>query len=228
MKTVIGLFDDFQEAQLAINKLIDRHFDRAAISVVANNVESHYKASEEADVQQADRKREAMAEGAKAGAGAGALVGTGVGGVLGVLVGIGTIVIPGIGPIVAAGPLLTTLTAAGVGAAAGAALGSLVGALVRVGVPEHDAHFYTEAVRRGGILVIVRAEDDAASAAADILSQANAVDVDERRKHFEATGFAGYDAEARTFTVDELARERQLYRDRPGLRAPGSRMFNAS
>lgn len=148
MKTVIGLFDEFQDAQLAVNRLLERHFDRDAISVVANNLEAHHGAVEDADVQQADVKRQAMTDGARTGAGAGALVGTGVGGVLGLLAGIGTIVIPGIGPIVAAGPLLSTLAGAGAGAAAGAALGGLVGALVRVGVPEHDAQFYAEAVRR--------------------------------------------------------------------------------
>jgi hypothetical protein len=228
MKTVIGLFDDFQAAQLAINGLLDRHFDRAAISVVANNVEAHYKANEEADIEQSDLKKHAMAESARTGAGAGALVGTGVGGVLGVLAGIGTIVIPGIGPIVAAGPLLTTLTGAGVGAAAGAALGGLVGALVKVGVPEHDAQFYSEAVRRGGIVVIVRAEDDAADTVSDILTKADAIDVDERRKHFESTGFTGYSAEARTFTLDDLTREREVYRSQQGQRTRGSRTFSAA
>ncbi len=228
MKTVIGLFDEFQEAQLAINRLLERHFDRDAISVVANNVEAHYTADEAADVEQNDVRREAMADGAKTGAGAGALVGTGIGGVLGLLAGIGTIVIPGVGPIVAAGPLLSTLAGAGAGAAAGAAIGGLVGALVRVGVPEHDAQFYAEAVRRGGVLVILKANDDVATIAADILSACDAVDVDKRRKHFETTGFSGYSPDAKTYTLDELARERQTYRAQGGERIGGPRVFPAA
>lgn len=213
MKTVIGLFDEFHEAQKAVNELVLHNIDRADISVAANNLSGEYALGAEAsDIDQTDVKRHAMAEGAKTGAGAGAVVGTGVGGVVGLLAGLGTIFIPGIGPIVAAGPLLTTLTGAGVGAAAGAAIGGLVGALTQVGVPEHDAHFYAEAVRRGGTLVIVAAADDRASEVADILSGAGAVDVEKRREHFTATGFTGYSAEAPPFTTDEVARERATYR----------------
>ena len=107
-------------------------------------------------------------------------------------------------------------------------IGGLVGALVRVGVPEHDAQFYAEAVRRGGILVILKSDDDVASVAADILSACNAVDVDKRRKHFETTGFSGYSPEAKTYTLDELARERQMYRDQVGERIGGPRVFPAA
>jgi hypothetical protein len=209
MKTVIGLYDDLQAAQMAVHKLLERHFARDEIGVLAGDVGP----GDAGDVGQSDVRREAMAEGAKTGAGAGALVGTGVGGVLGLLVGIGTIVIPGIGPLVAAGPVLLRLGGAGAGAAAGAALGGLVGALVRVGVPEHDAHFYAEAVRRGGILVLVRADDHGARVAADILGECDAVDIDSRRKYLETTGFTAHNPDARAYTADEILRERAGYRD---------------
>jgi uncharacterized protein (TIGR02271 family) len=139
------------------------------------------------------------------------VVGTGIGGTVGLLAGLGVILIPGIGPILAAGPLVATLTGAGVGAAAGAAVGSLVGALTRIGVPEQDAHFYAESVRRGGTLVMVRAEDNLADDAAEILGDAGAADVDERRSHYEQQGFAAHDASAPAYTAEQIAQERQTY-----------------
>lgn len=210
MKTIIGLFDDFHEAQAAALELLNHNIDRADVSVVASRGVP-WDATQ-ADVAQTDLRMQAMAEGARTGAGAGAIVGTGVGGVLGFLAGIGTIFVPGIGPIVAAGPLLTTLTGAGVGAAAGAALGGLVGALTQVGVPEHDAHFFAEAVRRGGTLVIVQATDARANVIADVLADAGAVDVERRREQFTATGFTAFNPEAEPLTPEQIEQSRAQVR----------------
>lgn len=226
MKSVIGLFDEFQDAQIAVERLLHQGFERAAISVLANDLDVHV-AEEDADVEQTDLKRRAMAEGAKTGAGTGAVVGTLSGGMLGLLVGMGTIALPGVGAIVAVGPLLSTLTGAGVGAAAGAALGGLVGALVKVGVPEHDALFFAEAVRRGGVLVLVHASEGHAGAAADILADCGAVDVEKRRADFEVAGFVGASPDARTYTVDEFERERQFQAMQASAsRLGASRMFH--
>ncbi|HEY8379816.1 MAG TPA: YsnF/AvaK domain-containing protein, partial [Nannocystis sp.] len=212
MKTVIGLFDDFNDAQAVVSALLKRNIDRADISVIANNLDN---IPIDLDKDPSEGRSEAMAESAKTGAGTGAIVGTGVGGVLGFLAGIGSIFIPGIGPIVAAGPLLAALTGAGVGAAAGAALGGLVGALTQAGVPEHDAHFYAEAVRRGGTLVLVQVPDERASDIAALMTGAGAVDVDRRREHFHATGYRGYEPGAKPYTREEVERERATYRERP-------------
>ena len=216
MKTVIGLFDDFSAAQTAIQALVARNFNRADISVAANNADNAHGqyttgSADSVDADGGDRKH-AMQEGAKTGAGAGAVVGTGIGGTIGLLAGLGVILIPGIGPIIAAGPLVATLTGAGVGAAAGAAVGSLVGALTRVGVPEHDAHFYAEAVRRGGTLLMIRVDDALADDAADILTDHGAVDVDQRRSQYEQSGFSKHDASAPPYTAEQIARERETYR----------------
>ncbi|MCY0995081.1 DUF2382 domain-containing protein [Nannocystis sp. ILAH1] len=212
MKTVIGLFDDFNDAQAVVTALLKRNIDRADVSVVANNLEN---IPIDLNKDPTEGRHEAMAESAKTGAGTGAIVGTGVGGVLGFLAGIGSIFIPGIGPIVAAGPLLAALTGAGVGAAAGAALGGLVGALTQAGVPEHDAHFYAEAVRRGGTLVLVQTADERAADVASMMSGSGAVDVDRRREHFHSTGYKGFEQGAKPYTMEQLTRERQTYRAQP-------------
>src|SRR6266487_4204904 len=73
-----------------------------------------------------------------------------------------------------------TGSSAAEGAGAGAAAGGIIGALVGAGIPEADAGFYAEGVRRGGTLVMVKASDDMAQRAYDTMQRYGAVDVDER------------------------------------------------
>src|SRR5690606_26843391 len=85
-----------------------------------------------------------MASGALKGATGGAAIG----GVLGLLAGVASLSIPGFGPFIAAGPIASALGGAGIGAVAG----GVIGALTNMGVPEEEAHYYAEGVRRGGTL----------------------------------------------------------------------------
>ena len=226
MKTVIGLFDDFQTAQNAVQSLVNRNFNRNDISVAANNTAAGYSADALETASEGEGRNVAMTDGARTGAGTGAVIGTGVGGVLGLLASLGTIWIPGVGPIVAAGPLVATLTGAGIGAAAGAAVGGLVGALTQVGVPEHDAHFYAEAVRRGSALLIVRADDNQVNTIADILADHGAVDVDKRREFFLHGGFTAHSPAAKPYTAEQIAREREAYNAHMTGDATGERLVD--
>ncbi|MEO7912084.1 MAG: general stress protein, partial [Roseiflexaceae bacterium] len=144
-KTIVGLFDDVNEAHTAVQELMDAGVDHNAISIVANDAKGEYK------------QYKADGSSAAEGAGAGAVGGGVLGGVLGLLVGVGALAIPGIGPVLAAGPLAAALGAAGastlVGAGVGAATGGLIGGLIGLGIPEEDANMYAEGVRRGGTLV---------------------------------------------------------------------------
>src|SRR5205807_1845876 len=92
----------------------------------------------------------------------GAATGAAIGGLSGALyMGLataGALLIPGLNIVV-----YGTLIGALVGLGAGAATGGLIGALVGVGIPEHEAKLYEDAIRKGAILVAVQA-DDAASA----------------------------------------------------------------
>lgn len=128
-RTVTHLFDDYAQAQRAVEALEQAGFSSSEISLV-----SRYRS----DGSLADD-----ASGAATGATVGGLAGGGVG----LLAALGVIAIPGIGPLVAAGVLATTLASA----AAGTVAGGLIGALVDYGVSEDDAHVYSEAVRRGAL-----------------------------------------------------------------------------
>ena len=158
-KTVVGLFDTASEAEQVVRALVDSGFNRNEISVIANDVRGEHSRAHE--VGSGTSRGDTVAEGA----GAGAVGGTVLGGAVGLLVGVGLLTIPGIGPVLAAGPLAAALGSTALGAGIGAAAGGLVGSLVGAGVPESQANYYAEGVRRGGTLVSIRADEGMAERA---------------------------------------------------------------
>ncbi|TGQ46868.1 hypothetical protein [Mesorhizobium sp. M00.F.Ca.ET.216.01.1.1] len=193
MKTLTGLFDDYDDAADAVGELEALGIPRSNISIVANNVTNWYK----------DDSSEA-AEDAASGAGIGAVVG----GAGGLLTGLGVMAIPGVGPVVAAGWLAATAAGAVAGAAVGGAAGGIIGALTDAGVPERDANVYAEGVRRGGTLVTAKVEDDLVADAESILEQSRAVDLAERRTYYEAGGWTVFDPYAESYRSEEIERDR--------------------
>lgn len=170
MRTVVGMYDQFEEAQNAVQALNEAGFDRNMINLIARDVTGEYS-------RELDRNSNESASGTATGAGIGAVLG----GLGGLLVGLGALAIPGIGPVIAAGPILTTLAGAGVGAVAG----GLIGALVDMGIPEEHAQFYAEGVRRGGSLVVIRTTDDQAEKARQVLNRYHPVDIEERSQAWQ-------------------------------------------
>lgn len=174
-RIVVGMFDKFEEAQAAVRELQQEGFRKEDISLVANDAKGEYSRS----LKSTSGSTDSVKDGAGEGAGIGAVLG----GIGGLLVGLGALAIPGIGPVLAAGPLITALAGAGIGAAAG----GLLGALVDAGIPEEQARYYTEGVKRGGTLVTVRTEDARAPRAVDILNRHNAIDVQRRASQWGNT-----------------------------------------
>ena len=182
-KTVIGLMENIGEAQSVVRDLVASGIDRDDIGFMAN--EKH-AVPESAHLNEGEGSRDGgrAASGALAGAGTGAAIG----GIAGLALSLAPLAIPGIGPILAAGPIAAALTGAGIGAVAG----GLIGGLTNLGVPEDEAHYYAEGVRRGGILVTVAAETDAqADQAAEIMRRHGAVDIDERATEWKKQGWKG-------------------------------------
>jgi len=179
-KTVVGLMNTAEEAERVVRDLTSTcRCDRADIGLMA-------RGTDQADVSDTDahEPRSEVAHGAMKGAGTGAALG----GVLGLVAGVAALSIPGFGPFIAAGPIASALAGAGVGAAAG----GIIGALANMGVPEEEAHYYAEGVRRGGTLITVHARsDDAADCAAEVMRQHGAVDIDERGAQWKQEGWNG-------------------------------------
>jgi len=191
-KSVVGLFHDMPAAQQVVQDLIAAGFDRGDISVLAANDANRHR-----DYLGGETTGETSHDALK-GAGTGAAIGGG----LGLVAGLASLAIPGFGPIIAAGPIASALAGAGIGAAAG----GLIGALTHIGVPEDDAEYYVEGVRRGGILVTVRAEDRLAERAADIMENGGAEDVDHRSEEWRASGWQPkHTAAASSRTAEQAA-----------------------
>ena len=217
-KTVVGLFDDFTEAQTVVQDLVDAGFSRNDISIAANQTASGY--SGDGTVGTVADAGNGYAVGKDAG------IGAGVGGVVGLLVGLGALTIPGIGPVLAAGPLAAalgvTIGSTVTGAVVGGVVGGLVGALTHIGVPKEHAEYYAEGVRRGGTLVTVNAPDNQAEEAMDILNRHGAVDIEERGSSYRTGGYGGYSETAAPYTSEEVAWEHDMYRKAPATANVGT------
>ncbi|HEX8708940.1 MAG TPA: YsnF/AvaK domain-containing protein [Pyrinomonadaceae bacterium] len=185
-KTVIGLFDNYAEAQSVVQELLGEGFQQNAISVMAK--ERGPQPQEKVVVEYVEEEGHEQVHDMAKGAGAGAAIG----GLAGLLIGLASLAIPGVGPVLAAGPLAAFIAGAGIGAAAG----GLISGLTRLGVPEHEADFYAEGVRRGGTLVSVDADDARAERAVAIMKRHGAVEIDKRAAQWRQDGWTGFDESA--------------------------------
>jgi hypothetical protein len=154
---VTGIFRNRNEAEHAIEELLRAGFSRDDISLLMTDATR----GREFGLQSSTKAPE--------GAATGATIGGVLGGLVAGLVALGTLAIPGVA-LVAAGPVVAVL--AGVGA--GATAGGLTGALIGLGLPEHEARFYNEELKQGGMLVGVYTHDDRRAAARKILDAVGA------------------------------------------------------
>lgn len=164
MATVCGLFERYEDAARALERLNDMGYGRDHISVIAP--ENMVKDKLTGDFGTAE-------DTAKSGAV--------VGGLAGLLVGVGMIMVPGIGPILGAGALATALGSTAVGAGLGAAAGGLRGALAEMGVPDVEATAYEKGVQKGGILVTVVTDGQNVQEIKETFKTYNTVDLGVKR-----------------------------------------------
>ena len=176
MKQLISaMFDDYQAATKAVQRLKSAGIPSDDISIVGGNQE----------MRSGSAPLSTDHEGSAAGTGA--ATGAVVGGGAGLLAGLGLLAIPGLGPVVAAGWLASTLA----GAAVGTAAGGLIGGLTEWGMSEEEAHGYAEGVRRGGTLVTARVEDAQLTRRCEILDADGTVDMNERTEGWRREGWQG-------------------------------------
>lgn len=181
--TLVGLFEDYQDADNALNELTEL-IERENISLVAQ--ETTLRSMQDEGMSTED----AVAAGAEGGATGGAVVG----GIAGLITGLSALVIPGLGPIITVGTIATALGTTAIGAGVGAAAGGIIGALVGLGVPEDEAEIYAEGVRRGGVLLAAEHDMKDHDRIVEILVNNNAMDIESTRETWEEEGWTGFDA----------------------------------
>src|SRR5918994_2552964 len=99
--------------------------------------------------------------------------------------------------------------------------------LTRLGVPESEAQVYSEAVRRGGVLLIGQVDDSHTSEVLEIIERHHPVDADERAELYRQGGWTGYDASAADYDETAAAEERSRYGSGLSAAASGLRDVNA-
>jgi uncharacterized membrane protein len=205
-RIVVAMYDRVQDAQEAVKALVDAGFQKEDVSLVVNDT-----------LNTTHRPESEALEGDVSPTAVGAGTGMVIGGITGLLAGLGTLMIPGIGPVLVAGPLLTMLAGMGMGAAAG----GFLGALVDLGIPEEQAGYYAEGVRRGGSLVSIRTADDRALDAVDILNRYSPVDVNRRVEDWRSDSWQDFNENRQPMTSDQIDQEHGHYRPDAGPQDSG-------
>ncbi|MBS3977627.1 MAG: hypothetical protein KGZ75_13075 [Syntrophomonadaceae bacterium] len=151
-RTVVAIFNSQKVAEEAISDLRRAGFDKE-ISILAKDAGRRQRGG--------DLGETTMRAGDDNNLSTGITTGGVVGGLAGLAVGAGALVVPGLGPLIAAGPIAGLLS--------GAATGGIAGGLVDWGIPETEGRRYEEEVKRGKILVSVRADERKADEAQQVL-----------------------------------------------------------
>ena len=147
-RMVTGLFKDRDSAERAFLIVLDRGYDKADLSVVMDDDtrQRYFPANQQSS---ADLAAVASEHGALGGP-----VGGTLGTLLAAVAAVGTFLLfPGL---VVAGSLAVALAGAGVAAIAG----GLIGALHDWGIPNERIKAYEAGIKRGGILIGVKARSD--------------------------------------------------------------------
>ena len=134
-KTIVGIFNNEDNAQRAAEQIKEQGLRTDDISIVARK-------NDEGNTM--EMKNDNISNGV--------VTGGILGGAAGLLIGAGSMVIPGLGIIAAAGPIAGLLS--------GAVTGGIVGSLIDLGIPEDRSEKYEADVREGKILFSMKADED--------------------------------------------------------------------
>lgn len=159
-RAVIGVFNSRDDAEKAVSQLRGKGFGTEEINIVSKEGNSRRGQTQTYDDDVTD------------GALTGGTIG-GIGGLLlgaGVVAGVGAMAIPGIGPIIAMGPISAAI--------GGAMAGGIAGGLIDWGIPAEASQRYEQSVAKGGILAVIKTNSSKVDAAAQVLRQYGAIDIE--------------------------------------------------
>jgi uncharacterized protein (TIGR02271 family) len=154
-RTVVGVFDSYDDAQEAMQELVDEGFRREDINIMSNNT-----AGSDATSSRTDDTGDNRSFGDK--------------------------------------------------------VSNFFGSLFGDDADDDDRGYYSEAVRRGGVMVTVSADEDRIDRIVEIMEDHDVVDIDRRAASYRESGYTGYDRSATAYTAEETEREREMYRNRTG------------
>lgn len=198
--SIIAVYDEFQQAERAVEDLVNHGYRRENISLITNDSSGEYQRYVESLDTDVDDDDSMDAD-----------EGFGFGAVIGTLTGLGIALLPGVGPVFALGPLGAALIS-GIGAASGAATGGLVAGLTDIGADEDTAQLYSETVRRGGTLLVIRVAEENEDEVMSILNDYDPVDMEDRESSYRQENWLGFDEESdEPYTVEQVQSYREQY-----------------
>lgn len=156
-KTIFALFDDYADAEAALDNLLEHDFTEDEMNVLVR--EQLAKERMDVNLHAVDVKK------------SGEVGDVTVRGLPRLLGGEQPVHLPGVGNVLAAGEL-ATLMARSASSTAAADQG-LKQALVEMNVPEDRARDFREALEKGSVLFWMRADEEQAPAAANVLRKKN-------------------------------------------------------
>jgi uncharacterized membrane protein len=159
-RIVIGTFQNLEHARAVLH-------DVAALNIPTDEISLISRYTTEQFIDPEGQATEVVKD---------ARTGAIVGGLAGLLLGISPIFVPGIGAALVGGWLFTTLA----GATLGGITGSFGGALTDMGMHAQSVHHYTDAVKHGSSLVMIRVHPDLEAQVVALMQRDGAVEVHER------------------------------------------------
>ncbi|MHB1293948.1 MAG: hypothetical protein ACYC4R_03025 [Anaerolineae bacterium] len=184
LPSVVALFDELQDARLAVRALAQAGFPADVTSFIAHDVR---------DKRALDAVRSSAQAPDSAVRGA-------LGSLSDLLAGARSFDLPGVGAVVAAGPLAALLQD-------GDTAPDLEMALVRMGIAEEQANAYAESVRRDGVLVAVSVTPERVAEVVRILKQFAPVDITERAEEYHREGWSRFDPDATPYAEEDWITE---------------------
>lgn len=166
-KTVVGLFENQDHAEMAARRIKEQGLRTDDISIIAKHGETG-DPNDRASSGGMGRTGGTM--GVNDNISDGVISGGVLGGIAGLLIGAGSMMIPGLGIIAAAGPITGLLS--------GAVTGGVVGGLIDLGIPESKSKQYESDVRQGKVLFSMKTDEDKVDRITSILRNSGAGNIE--------------------------------------------------
>lgn len=177
-KTLVGIFDNRQHAEIAAAKVKEQGLRTDDISIVSKqgdegdptNTATGAAPSGTGTADTADASMRNGDTQVNDNISDGVVSGSVLGGIAGLVIGAGSLIVPGLGIIAAAGPIA--------GLISGAVTGGIVGGLVDLGIPENKSRQYENDIKRGKILFSMKTDEDKVDKISSILKSSGAKSVE--------------------------------------------------
>lgn len=196
MACVSGLFDSYDEAFDAMAALREAGIDRGDLSLVTNHTvfETSRQARLCATAQPSPTAQSAPVSPREDP----------------VAEALGIMTLPGIGAVAVLGWVTASLVGVAGSARNGSGPASLVTTLQQSDIGERAAETYSEALRRGSTLLLIRCANEAVGKVEALLDEWGSVKIDQRRDLYVAEGWIAFDRSLPPLTQEEIERDRRI------------------